>query len=175
MDTVPLQLAATNPTPSLVRTVSDGGQEARLDDPFANPVELLSPFADSYQIATTAIPDAQLQDDELTRNPSMHHPPRPKPLDLPQPKTPPPMDPTSSPSLDIHEERHEGVEPRNVRWWHDWLCGCGEGPDRGGDYQVSFCAVLLQRYFNIESIERLVAQILLNDHKILLLDLITGP
>lgn len=22
------------------------------------------------------------------------------------------------------------------RWWTDWLCGCREGPDRGGDQQV---------------------------------------
>lgn len=22
------------------------------------------------------------------------------------------------------------------RWWTDWLCGCHEGPDRGGDRQV---------------------------------------
>jgi len=27
-------------------------------------------------------------------------------------------------------------ERKAVRWWHEWLCGCGEGPDRGGDHQV---------------------------------------
>jgi hypothetical protein len=31
---------------------------------------------------------------------------------------------------------------QDTRWWHEWLCRCGEGPDRGGDNQV-----LAQRIF----------------------------
>ncbi|KAG1815925.1 uncharacterized protein BJ212DRAFT_1447002 [Suillus subaureus] len=65
----------------------------------------------------------------------------PQPLGLPPPLTPPPkgtrprmapMNPTPPPML-----RQEPIEPeQEVRWWHDWLCGCSEGPDRGGDNQA---------------------------------------
>lgn len=69
--------------------------------------------------------------------------PPPQPLGLPSPLTPPPqetsphmafMKPTPAPTL------HTGaIEPeQEVRWWHEWLCGCSEGPDRGGDFQVGF-------------------------------------
>ncbi|KAG1862595.1 hypothetical protein DFJ58DRAFT_839443 [Suillus subalutaceus] len=67
--------------------------------------------------------------------------PPPQPLGLPPPLTPPPkgtrprmapMNPTPPPML-----RQEPIEPeQEVRWWHDWLCGCSEGPDRGGDNQA---------------------------------------
>ncbi|TEB38192.1 hypothetical protein FA13DRAFT_1725839 [Coprinellus micaceus] len=29
-----------------------------------------------------------------------------------------------------------GGEAKKTRWWHEWLCGCGEGPDRGGHHQA---------------------------------------
>lgn len=67
--------------------------------------------------------------------------PPPQQLGLPPPLTPPPkgarprmtpMKSTPPPML-----RQEPIEPeQEVRWWHDWLCGCSEGPDRGGDNQV---------------------------------------
>lgn len=68
--------------------------------------------------------------------------PPPQPLGLPPPRTPPPaatgthvapMKATPAPTM--HPERTEPPE-QEVRWWHDWLCGCSEGPDRGGDFQV---------------------------------------
>ena len=34
-------------------------------------------------------------------------------------------------------EEEEANRPP-VRWWHEWMCGCGEGSDRGGDNQVGF-------------------------------------
>ncbi|KAI0712941.1 hypothetical protein C8T65DRAFT_646173 [Cerioporus squamosus] len=86
-------------------------------------------------------------------------PPPPKPLDLPAPREPPlpadaphatkPPEPVVPPSVEssrttsVEEERvsagpermkEEDAPP--VRWWHEWLCGCGEGPDRGGDHQA---------------------------------------
>ncbi|KAG1829108.1 hypothetical protein EV424DRAFT_1470868 [Suillus variegatus] len=67
--------------------------------------------------------------------------PPPQQLGLPPPLTPPPkgarprmtpMKSTPPPML-----RQEPIEPeQEVRWWHDWLCGCSEGPDRGGDNQA---------------------------------------
>jgi hypothetical protein len=68
--------------------------------------------------------------------------PTPKPLGLPLTGRRPPspvrdMQNTlsSSDSLPpggktLDEEAETG------RWWTDWLCGCREGPDRGGDHQV---------------------------------------
>lgn len=57
-------------------------------------------------------------------------PPPPRPLDLPPPKTPPPR--ISTPA----NSESEPQEEKETRWWHDWLCGCSEGPDRGGDNQA---------------------------------------
>ncbi|KAF9566812.1 hypothetical protein CPC08DRAFT_758792 [Agrocybe pediades] len=129
-DVVPLQESPSIPSPTHTQHL-DGTQEARaaMDDPFANPVETLSPFADSFQV------DPNTQNALLSET-STHHPPLPRPLNLPQPKTPPPIEPVSTPSRNPHRDQVEDDEPRNVRWWHDWLCGCGEGPDRGGDFQA---------------------------------------
>ena len=68
----------------------------------------------------------------------------PAPLDLPSPRLPPP--PTASPhisrppepfprpgsSMAVIEDEDETPAP----WWTEWLCGCSEGPDRGGESQV---------------------------------------
>ena len=66
------------------------------------------------------------------------HPP-PRPLGLPAPPEDishtTPLQPTPQPVL-RPPRREDPEERQEVRWWHDWLCGCGEGPDRGGDNQV---------------------------------------
>ncbi|ETW80396.1 hypothetical protein HETIRDRAFT_150441 [Heterobasidion irregulare TC 32-1] len=74
----------------------------------------------------------------------------PEPLGLPQPRTPPPR--TATPHANRPPEpmppaaltrtggrgarggEEAGEKP--VRWWTEWLCGCSEGPDRGGDAQA---------------------------------------
>ncbi|KAI0373520.1 hypothetical protein BV20DRAFT_741511 [Pilatotrama ljubarskyi] len=72
-------------------------------------------------------------------------PPPPKPIDIPAPRSPPPR--TATPHADkppepIPPPTPAPAEPEPVddgppvRWWHEWLCGCGEGPDRGGDHQA---------------------------------------
>jgi len=71
-------------------------------------------------------------------SPYTRQPAPPQPLSIPPPKTPPPF-PNSLPraraaassSTDINEE-----EPGKGRWWTEWLCGCSEGSDRGGDNQA---------------------------------------
>ncbi|KAI0738408.1 hypothetical protein C8Q80DRAFT_276991 [Daedaleopsis nitida] len=84
--------------------------------------------------------------------PAKKQPPPPKPLDLPAPKAPPPLgdasgtaqqpEPTPSPSPSPERVLSPGPTPQQeeprqpVRWWHEWMCGCGEGPDRGGEYQA---------------------------------------
>ncbi|KAF9515449.1 hypothetical protein BS47DRAFT_787748 [Hydnum rufescens UP504] len=68
--------------------------------------------------------------------------PTPKPLGLPLSGRRPP-----SPVRDMQNTRSSSdslppggktldEEAETGRWWTDWLCGCREGPDRGGDHQV---------------------------------------
>jgi hypothetical protein len=68
----------------------------------------------------------------------------PAPLDLPQPRSPPPL--TASPHASRPPEPfprtessvvvNEDEDQTPVPWWTEWLCGCSEGPDRGGESQV---------------------------------------
>ena len=68
--------------------------------------------------------------------------PPPEPLNLPPPRTPPPLTPTTSPPLPTApptlDQRYDESRSQTLetRWWHEWLCGCGEGADRGGDNQA---------------------------------------
>ncbi|KAF8325225.1 uncharacterized protein EI90DRAFT_3019192 [Cantharellus anzutake] len=70
--------------------------------------------------------------------------PTPAPLGLPPPTigvvTRPPEN-TQQMSQDKsrvdNDENEDDVNPPfNGRWWTDWLCGCREGADRGGDHQA---------------------------------------
>ncbi|TBU52615.1 hypothetical protein BD310DRAFT_221718 [Dichomitus squalens] len=104
-----------------------------------------------------AEPDAENSaSGQVQRTKSRRQPPPPKPLDLPAPKAPPPhadaphahvdrppepvASPEPQPQDDVETQRtaqaqvEEDLPP--VRWWHEWLCGCGEGPERGGDHQA---------------------------------------
>lgn len=147
-DDVPLRSVNASPTPS--PTASESG-ENNPENPFANPH---SPFADpnEHRALMTASPEPSSlapstdQPTSITSGllspPSIFsRPPPPGPLGLPPPRTPPPVIDTPPPHtsspvptrpLINAEENH-----KETRWWHDWLCGCGEGPDRGGNNQVS--------------------------------------
>ena len=102
-------------------------------------------------------PQKQQQKQRKQQQAKKAHPP-PQPLGLPAPRAPPrpdgapPIDeepePVLSPSVssspspspeEVARRREEELAELNkppARWWHEWLCGCGEGPDRGGDHQV---------------------------------------
>ncbi|KAF8906576.1 hypothetical protein CPB84DRAFT_1745048 [Gymnopilus junonius] len=131
IDIVPLDKITVSPTPSPSHTDSDDGYNPHPTDPFANPSEIISPFSDAHQIEDLHAPSIS----SLNPDTQADHvrPPLPKPLNLPPPRTPPPVAMPLSPTPADTEES-EAAEPG--RWWHDWLCGCGEGPDRGGDYQA---------------------------------------
>ena len=132
IDIVPLNKIAASPTPSPTRSNSEDSHESPTRDPFANPPDALSPFSDVHQVENPPGQSAYSPDSNTQAEPS--RPPIPKPLNLPPPRTPPPVAMPLSPSP-ADTEQLERTE--NTRWWHDWLCGCGEGPDRGGDFQVS--------------------------------------
>lgn len=111
---------------------------------FASPT--LSPFVDTKErsgvMTETYGSDSNTHSSQpATLAPTPTLVPPPQPLGLPPPLTPPPkgtrprvapMKATPPPTL-----HQEPIEPeQEVRWWHDWLCGCNEGPDRGGDNQA---------------------------------------
>ncbi|KAI0256137.1 hypothetical protein BJV78DRAFT_1278684 [Lactifluus subvellereus] len=71
----------------------------------------------------------------------------PAPLDLPEPRSPPPR--TATPHATRPPEPFPRPDSRvsnttvcndedekPVRWWTEWLCGCSEGQDRGGEAQA---------------------------------------
>ncbi|KAJ7262265.1 hypothetical protein B0H12DRAFT_1105039 [Mycena haematopus] len=139
-DVVPLDDIAT-PTPSPTHSEPS--------NPFTNPGG--DPFSDAEAVMSpTNEPPPPLQmegEDAIPLQPqpqrpamltasssmSIRRPPTPKPLGLPPPRAPPPPLPHSSPPP--VPVPNDDDEPK-VRWWHDWLCGLGEGPDRGGDHQA---------------------------------------
>jgi hypothetical protein len=102
-------------------------QEVGISSPFSDPLEPPTPGA--YQ--TSALAGGGSEGSKDYSSTITRQPPPPKPLGLPRPKTPPPP-------LDRESDDGEaGGEAKKTRWWHEWLCGCGEGPDRGGHHQVS--------------------------------------
>ena len=70
----------------------------------------------------------------------------PAPLDLPRPRSPPPRtatphasrppEPFPRPNSRMSAHEHEDEDATPVPWWTEWLCGCSEGLDRGGEAQV---------------------------------------
>ncbi|KAF7361975.1 hypothetical protein MVEN_00542500 [Mycena venus] len=152
-DGVPLDDIAATPTPSPTHSEPV--------NPFTNPNPQLNipgssadPFSDAAAEAVMSptndppppLPTPQLENGDaialqpqrpamLTASSSMsiRRPPTPKPLGLPPPRAPPPpLQQSSPPPVPVPTEDDE---PK-VRWWHEWLCGFGEGADRGGDHQA---------------------------------------
>jgi len=62
--------------------------------------------------------------------------PGPQPISLPPPKTPPPQSDSNTSILTTPELSYDEDQPGKGKWWTEWLCGCSEGPDRGGDNQA---------------------------------------
>ncbi|KAL1744679.1 hypothetical protein HDZ31DRAFT_38119 [Schizophyllum fasciatum] len=114
------------------------------DDPFADPAQtgpVMEPLAELPASTTAAGPTPDGPVLLARRESILRHAPTPQPLDLPPPKTPPPIHTPPTPITPITPtSRSPAVEddepPIATRWWHEWLCGCGEGPDRGGDHQA---------------------------------------
>ncbi|KAF5317069.1 hypothetical protein D9611_003793 [Ephemerocybe angulata] len=126
-------------------------QQEPMDDPFNPPEDFqhehiaMSPFSDPQPMTpgadqTTALVGSSSRQDEGNTNAgsTTRQPPPPMPLGLPRPKTPPP--PIDSPEAVRQragaEDDDAQEETTKTKWWHEWLCGCGEGPDRGGDHQA---------------------------------------
>lgn len=125
------------------------------NNPFENPDNVLN--ASTTSLNTPDHPTILTESSEpppilstTAKKKRQRGPPPPKPLGLPKPRTPPPRndegeayiteppDHTAGPSITARDENHlnpDGTE-KEVKWWTEWLCGCSEGSDRGGYYQV---------------------------------------
>ncbi|KAH8828317.1 hypothetical protein DL96DRAFT_1602674 [Flagelloscypha sp. PMI_526] len=120
VDVVPLTTMPNSPTTA---------SSPQPDDPFVSPEEHdqppNSPFADAHQRDSIM---------HASRKPSLNI------FDGAKQSPPPPItlppSPTSQPSITSQPIRAEDSPSSSHPWWHEWLCGCGEGPDRGGDYQA---------------------------------------
>ncbi|KAI5830018.1 hypothetical protein K523DRAFT_240756 [Schizophyllum commune Tattone D] len=114
------------------------------DDPFADPAQtgpVMEPLAEVPDASTAAGPTPDGPVLLARRESTLRHAPTPKPLDLPLPRTPPPIHTPPTPITPINASSRSSPEVEDepviaTRWWHEWLCGCGEGPDRGGDQQA---------------------------------------
>ena len=127
-----------------------------IDNPFENPNNVLNasttslntPDHDTILTESSEPPPILLK--SLASEQKRKEPPPPQPLGLPKPRTPPPRgeedgtyvteppDPTATPSTAASgTSHHNSDEPeKESKWWTEWLCGCSEGPDRGGYDQV---------------------------------------
>jgi hypothetical protein len=146
------QSRSNTPTPGQPRT----GPYAHATDPFSDPPpgSTSSLFVNAQPITLDIATFTEHEESESATASSQHPTKKkksrtinaPAPLDLPKPRSPPPR--TASPlasrppepfprpesSMSVHEAEHEDEKP--VQWWTEWLCGCSEGPDRGGESQV---------------------------------------
>lgn len=172
VDIVPLEnLEASSPASVSPSPTTSAIDENQPENPFANPSDPISPFVDSQQDTALMSPTSEPPtptsrmkkilpgSKELPDRPVLvassssfvRHPP-PKPLGLPPPRTPPPPaelplsdrppKATSPPVIDRQVSEID-EEVKETRWWHDWLCGCGEGTDRGGEHQVLLSILFL--------------------------------
>lgn len=125
------------------------------NNPFENPDNVLN--ASTTSLNTPDHPTILTESSEpppipptTVKQKKQRGPPPPQPLGLPKPRTPPPRndegqvyiselpDHTAGPSTAAGGEDHLNSDEteKEVKWWTDWLCGCSEGPDRGGYRQV---------------------------------------
>ena len=135
----PPDLHVLTPTPT---APTDRIRTPRRESDTSTPTPI-SPFDDAHGVipATGKTITPRPRDKPSQPRSSRLQPPPPLPLGLPPPRTPPPAIPltpeeaAAAASAARGKRYDEDVRPS--RWWHEWLCGCGEGPDRGGDHQVS--------------------------------------
>lgn len=159
VDFMPMESITDSPSISAHPSPHTSPRTATFGNPFNHPTDPVSPFDDTHAQkhpvvdgsttqSTTSDPLVKGKDAArgrptlLESDSAIRNPPPPQPLGLPPPLTPPPpatshppgaIDP---PSIAPHAAASPEPEQKPDRWWTDWLCGCSEGPDRGGDHQV---------------------------------------
>jgi hypothetical protein len=140
---------------------------------FVNALPVTSDIGASASIialeAPTSATDSSSQSTKVSRCVSA-----PAPLDLPEPRSPPPR--TATPHANrppepfprpdsrmSHAAAYGDEDEKLVRWWTEWLCGCSEGADRGGEIQVRPTDTILLRIQLLISHHRLAGRTLSNN------------
>lgn len=148
------------PTPTRASEQLRTGLYPPTADPFSDsPGSSSSLFVNAQPItsdigASSSVIEAEAPESTALSSSSSPHPTKgsktvsaPAPLDLPKPRSPPPRTATPHASRPpepfprpdsrmSHTTAYDDEEEKPVQWWTEWLCGCSEGPDRGGDIQV---------------------------------------
>jgi len=130
---------------------------AGTDNPFENPDNIRNASTTSLNtpdhptiLTESSEPHPTFSNSQADEEKTRKGPPPPQPLGLPKPRTPPPRgyqdqehiseppDLTAAPSTTTREVSRTGPgDPeKDSKWWTEWLCGCSEGPERGGYIQV---------------------------------------
>jgi len=162
-DGVPLEDLDRTPPPSGANTPTmkrrfdaspSHSSSTMIENPFENPRNFLNASTTSLNTPdhSTILTESSEPPPPILSNPSTvdqkrkKGPPPPQPLGLPKPRTPPPRDdqelayinePPDPPIAGV--DHHNSDEPeKESKWWTEWLCGCSEGPERGGYHQVRF-------------------------------------
>ncbi|KAI0318265.1 hypothetical protein OF83DRAFT_1171241 [Amylostereum chailletii] len=145
-DAMPLDDIAASPSPSPTPTRTTTPILPKASDPsnpFSDPIGGSTSTSSLFvnQPASAAPPS-----DSAYLSPTSQEVHPPAPLDLPSPRSPPPRtetphakrppEPRPPPGAARTVSQEEDEDEKPVRWWHDWLCGCGEGHDRGGEVQA---------------------------------------
>jgi hypothetical protein len=161
------------------------GPYAHTTDPFSDPASSASSlFVNAQPITLDIGASPSSMDDEdpesATASSLSPHPTKklkavsaPAPLDLPRPRSPPPRtatphanrppEPFPRPDSRMSEHDNEEETPEPVPWWTEWLCGCSEGPDRGGEAQVRPVTSLYSTSTVLSNFYRLAGRTLLNN------------
>lgn len=145
----------SSPSPSPISSPAQRmSEDYHPDNPFSDPTDGFPSAQDQQKIParssalgiSSSMRPTQTKPPKLTRSTTISRTPPPlNQLNLRSDETPPSdMFPYPSPSpTSIIHPAHTDDDQKEGRWWHDWLCGCGEGPDRGGDCQVYPVQLLL--------------------------------
>jgi hypothetical protein len=142
---------SNTPAPDQPRT----GPYAQTTDPFSDPSGSATSLFVNAQPMTLDIGASAIEPEDpesaTASSSTLPHPARksrsmsaPAPLDLPMPLSPPPRTatphasrpPEPFPRPESRMTADDDEEETPVPWWTEWLCGCSEGPDRGGEVQV---------------------------------------
>ncbi|GBE81575.1 predicted protein [Sparassis crispa] len=154
-DGVPLDDIEASPSPGTSTRTSFELVENPFITPAASTTSLNEPTQSAIMTESTSVSPLHGEQGGVSATPAPEHPtlqalsstrkpPPPQSLNLPRPRTPPPPnspphanrppEPTLTPTLTPPPTVQEDEPP--VRWWTEWLCGCSEGSDRGGEHQA---------------------------------------
>lgn len=159
-DGVPLEDLDRTPPPSGANTPTlkqrfdtyhPNSDPATTNNPFENPDNVLN--ASTTSLNTPDHPTILTESSEpppilstAAKQKRQRGAPPPLPLGLPKPRTPPPRNDegqvyiteppehTAGPSTASGGADHPNMDEteKEKKWWTEWLCGCSEGPERGG-------------------------------------------